>query len=452
MAFNLPTNNLSGSPAIDTTGATLQPTSASYLDTYSYAIKYEPHLVKDLYLTYGKGSITGFLRMNGQEDSYASDMVQHAEDVRLHTKISGVSVTGSTFTSPSAHNLRAGEVVKITDGTVWAQARVSSITSSTVFVCTNDNTGAFAFSGTVDVMPFSSRFKKGTSSFDLGNNWDPKFHQNYTHIIKETYDINESDMATVTWFKTPDGQDRWYNVEMEKTNTKFDNEVEMTMLLHNRVAATSATAVAGEPLGMKGVVQQIEERGNVCNDYIRSLADLDSLALIIKKQGDCREFTVWCDHNQMVLFNNFMAGANAAYASGGNYGTFGNDASMALKLDFQTAVRSGVTFHFTSWALLDNPSLLGSAKFNTSSPRYIILPTGLKDVSMNGVSVKKPYISALYRKAGNNDRKRKVEIFGLGGVNQKEDKMTANFLSECTNQVIGANQFFVGRSSATYYP
>jgi len=55
-----------------------------------------------------------------------------------------------------------------------------------------------------------------------------------------------------------------------------------------------------------------------------------------------------------------------------------------------------------------------------------------------------------YRVEGAVNRKRKIQIFGLGGTPQKADKMTANFLSEFTNQVIGANQFFVGRKGAYY--
>jgi hypothetical protein len=36
-------------------------------------------------------------------------------------------------------------------------------------------------------------------------------------------------------------------------------------------------------------------------------------------------------------------------------------------------------------------------------------------------------------------------------VLHKEDKMTANFLSEMTNQVVGANAYFIGRKGAAYY-
>jgi hypothetical protein len=53
------------------------------------------------------------------------------------------------------------DVVMISDGVKNAQAIVSSITSTTVFVVTNDAVGAFGFVGNVTVSAdFSSRFEK----------------------------------------------------------------------------------------------------------------------------------------------------------------------------------------------------------------------------------------------------------------------------------------------------
>jgi hypothetical protein len=62
-------------------------------------------------------------------------------------------------------------------------------------------------------------------------------------------------MAAKSWVMTPFGP-RWFNTEMERTGTLFDNKAELTVMLHNRVAATSASAVGCSPLGMKGVVNK----------------------------------------------------------------------------------------------------------------------------------------------------------------------------------------------------
>lgn len=450
MAFSLPTNNLSGIAVIDAPAGVIA-SQANFISTYDYVTQYQPELIPELHYRNGLGRITDFLRITAKESSYASDVITHQEIGRLHNIIKNVAVAGSTFTAPAAHNLRVGDVVKISDASgVMAQGRVSTVTSPTVFVLTNDAVGAFTFTGTVDIFPFSSRFLKGSAPFAQGHNWNPTPYSNYTHIIKETYEVNESDMAHQTWVMTPFGP-RWFNAEMERTGSLFDNEVEMTQILHQRAAATSATVVAGEAAGMKGVVQQVEERGNVANDYIQSIDDLSNIAFRLKQQGACREVTVWSDHAQMKFFRTICAGVNANFLNGGYYGSFMNSKEMALSLDFQSLTVDGVTFHFTAWRLLDDPTLLGSAKFLTSAPGYLIIPSGMTDVMENGMASKKGYISLRYRRDGNVDRKRKVQIFGLGGTPQKDDKMSAYFLSETTNQVIGANQYFVGSRNAAKY-
>lgn len=451
MAFDLRTNNLSGIALIDQPGGTIA-TQENFISTYDYAQLYMPELIPQLHYANGLGRITEFLKFASKEDSYASDQVEHMEINRLHNVLKNVAVVGSTFTSPTAHNLRVGDVVKISDGVIEAQGVVSTVTSATVFVLTNDlAAGNFSFAGNVDVIAdFSSRFQKGSSPFDKGKHWNPSPKYNYSHIIKETYEISESNMAHKNWVMTPNGP-RWFNTEMERTGTLFDNKVELTTILHNRVVAGSASATAGSALGMKGVVQQIEERGNVINDYITTVDHLSQIAFRAKQQGNCREFTVWADHKQMAYFRVLCAGVNASFVNGAHYGIFNNSMDMALKLDFSSILVDGVTFHFTPWRLLDDPTLLGSSKFLLTAPAFIIIPTGLTDVYENGEAKSKPYLSMRYRRDGNVDRKRKIQIFGLGGTPQKDDKMTANFLTEMTNQVIGANCYFVGRRGASYY-
>jgi hypothetical protein len=88
-------------------------TAANFIDPYSYAIQYQPELVPELHLKYGKGKITKFCALTGSEASYASDQVKHSEMGRLHTVSEGVSVAGDVFTSATPHNLRVNDVVMI---------------------------------------------------------------------------------------------------------------------------------------------------------------------------------------------------------------------------------------------------------------------------------------------------------------------------------------------------
>lgn len=450
-AFDLRTNNLTGVAVIDQPGGVVA-TDANFITLYDYAMQYQPELIKELHYANGKGSITGVLSLIAGEKTYASDVIQHAEMNRLHNKLKNVSVVGNVFTSPTAHNLRPNMVVKISDGVKETQAYVDSITSPTVFVALNDKAGTYNFVGTVDIAAdFSNRWDKGTGTFVKGRTWNPKTYKNYSQIIKERYDVNESDMAHNIWIQTPDGP-RWCNTEIERTNTLFDNIVEITHFFVERADDTADSTAAGVTQGMKGIIQQVEQYGNIANNYIQTLADLQNIAYRIKLQTDCREYTFWCDHTQMNYFNAICAGVNASFLNGAYYGAFNNDKEMAIALDFVSIYVSGVTFHFTSWKVLDDPTLMSGGKFATTGVAFLGVPMGKQTVMDPDTSEThtKPYLSIYNRVKGNVNRKRKVTIFGLGGTPQEEDKMSMLLLNESTNQVVGPNAFFVGRRG-TYY-
>ncbi|HQZ26466.1 MAG TPA: hypothetical protein PLD18_14295, partial [Flavobacterium sp.] len=145
------------------------------------------------------------------------------------------------------------------------------------------------------------------------------------------------------------------------------------------------------------------------------------------------------------------AGVNAAFLNGATYGSFPNGKEMALALDFVSIFVSGITFHFTSWKLLDDPTLMSGGKFDTTGIAYFGLPMGKQTVqNMEGGTESKPYLSIYNRVKGNVNRKRKATIFGLGGTPQEDDKMTMLLLNESTTQVVGANAFFVGRRGVVY--
>lgn len=137
MAFALKnTNILGGVSVVDQPGGTLA-TQENFITLYDYATQYQPELIPKLHLANGKGKITGFLRITGSEGTYAADTIQHKETGRLHNLLKNVVVTTpaantSIFTSPTPHNLRPKDRIKISDGVVEKQATVQSVTNSTV--------------------------------------------------------------------------------------------------------------------------------------------------------------------------------------------------------------------------------------------------------------------------------------------------------------------------------
>lgn len=447
MAFQLLDDNLTGFSIIDQPGG-VNATTANFIDPYDYATQYKPELIPRLHMANGLGKITGFCRITGQESTYESDQIQHAEENRLHNILKEVELDGTTFTSPTNHNLRVKQTIKISDGETEAQATVTAITSATVFEATNDAGVAFDLTGPVDIIAdFSNSWEKGSENFTVSRRWDPTFYKNYSHIIKEFYDVNGSDMVHCTWVTTPDGP-RWFNHEMMRTSNLFDNLVEMTHLFHERKAT-------GDARGLNGVIPQIETRGNIGNEYITDIEDLANIARRAKQQGTCREFTCWSDHQQMWYFDKMLAAVNSGQVNGSAatyFGAFNNSADMALKLGFTSVEVTGVTFHFTPWALLEDPTLMGNNKFLNTNIATLIVPTGSTYVQENGNTVEKPYLTLRYRSDANYNRKKEVKIFGPNGTAQVRDAQSVHYLTEMTNQVVGANNYFVVRRGNFFTP
>lgn len=437
---------LGTTPGVATSPSGQLQTSYNYISEYDYAMVYKPDLVMKLHPRYGNGLITGFCKITGSEKNYESDVVKHTEQGRLHQIVDGVTVTDDVFVSTEKHNLRVGDSIMISDGTVEAQADVVEVTSETEFVAANRASGAFPFAGVgtgaeVSLFAFSSDWAKGSEGFNTGRTWKPDHYENFTHTMKEYFDVAESDVAHVSWVQTPQG-DRWYSYDMERTRVLMQNKIELTHIFNRRAEAGSAAANAGKG-GMNGIIPQIKSRGNVGNGYIETIEQLDQITFRLKQQGAGNVYTVWCDQIQLNKFSTMLGNINRAFDAGANYGVFQNSAKMALHLDFHSFVRNGVTFHLTPWKLLDDPTLLGGTNFIDTSIACLFVPAGEKMVTENGATEAKPYISIRSRVGGGADRKLKTKIFGLFGTETRADKVQVEYISEQTNQVVGANEWLV---------
>lgn len=453
---NLLENNAIGLSVIDRP-AGVRRDSYSFMTTYDYTQKYKPEVIAELHYANGRGRIAGMLALLGMEGTYASDQVKHAEMLRLHNRITGATVTGggtgtATFDCTVNHNAQLNMMVLISDGIVQKQGYVSSITDANTFVAKSTDAAGFGFTGSsVDItVDFSNSWDKGTGTFITGNTWDPVFYENQSQIIKWRFDEAESDMAHDIWFETPDGP-RWTNTDIERSLTLFDNLVELTQFFGRQVEAGSAAAAAGAPIGMKGVVQIVEERGNVINGYLETKEDLQDMALRMVEQGiDDDDYIILGDMEQMNKFSDIAASVSPASVN--QYGTFPNGENMSIKLDFQHIKVSGKNFWFKPWKVLNDITILNGQKFDTTGIGYLAFPMGKKKVKdETGQVSQSPYMKALYRAKGDINRKRKVEIFGNGGTPQIDDKMTLSCLSESTVQLIGANGWFVGAKTSEYY-
>ncbi len=249
-------------------------------------------------------------------------------------------------------------------------------------------------------------------------------------------------MAHTVWVETPHG-DHWFNYDMDRTYNLMQNKIELTHLFMERAEAGSDAAAAGKG-GMNGIVPTCRGRANVGNGYITTLAEMDQIIFRLQKQGNCSSYTVWCDSQQLVHFTEMLATENKWADTGANYGTFRNSPQMAVYLDFQTFVRQGITFHLCPWRVLIDPTLDGGSQFDVTSVACLFVPDGQKTV-MNDDRDKEdmPYFMVRYRKSAHIDRRLRTKILGLPGNEIDEDQMQVQHIAEQTNQVIGANEWYL---------
>lgn len=454
MAFALKTNTTLGNPSLVSPSGQLA-TAANYIDPYTYAMQYTPDLLGKIHLQKGKGKLLPFCAITGSLMPFASDEVRHAELGELHQAHTGATRSTNTFTTATDHNFRVGDTILLSDGTIENQAVVDSITSSTVFVALNKKNAAWAIGTTgITAVKFSNIWGKGEGNFTQGREDNPVYRTNYPHILKDFYSENESDMAHTTWVKAPQypGGEGWFNVELARFEDAYDNYIELTHLLHERAETSSAAVSAGYQKGMKGLVQQVEEYGNIGTELITDIEELSTIAFRIKQQGGATEYNWWKDHAQLAAFRQMLAGVNAHYATGGNYGTFKNDAETALKLGFKSVYIDGITFHCSELRTLDEPQILGSAQLANTSIQSLMIPNGEKSIMEQGNVYSKPYLTIRYRQMGGINRYKKTKFFGGPyGTPHKTDTMEMHIETEQTNQVIGANQYFVFRRGTGIY-
>jgi|TARA_Y100000310_G_C20704425_1_gene834143 hypothetical protein len=454
MAFTLKDNNILGTGSLTSPSGQLA-TAANYIDPYTYAMQYEPDLLGEVHLQKGKGKLLPFCSITGSLLPFASDEVRHAELGDLHEAFTGVARATNSFTTASNHNLRVGEEILISNGTIENIAIVDEITSSTVFVALSAEDAGYTVGTTgLSFIKTGNIWGKGEENFTQGREDNPEFISNYPQIIKDFYSENESDMAHHVWVKAPQypGGEGWFNIELARTEDAYDNLIELTHLLHRRAGSSSDAVAAGYQRGMKGIVQQVEERGNIGTETITDIEELSDIAFRIKQQGGAMEYNWWTDHTQLAAFRNMLSGVNAHYATGSFYGTFQNKPEMALSLGFKSVYIDGITFHTSELKTLDNPQLLGAENLKNTSIQSLMIPNGEANVLEQGNQYSRPYLTIRYRQMGGINRYKKTKFFGgVYGTDHKKDTFEMHVKTEMTNQVIGANKWFVFRRGAGIY-
>jgi hypothetical protein len=426
---------------------TVLPTN--YISLFDFTSQYSPDVHDELAQIYGKQSVSGFLYMLGAESSMASDKSIWTEEGRLHTVYNDVARAGVTFTK-AGHIFRVNETVHISDGAVSRRGIITSISGNTFDVAPYKSAGFTALGTTaLTVFVYGSEFRKGTGGMVGGLETDFTILENKPIILKDMYEVSGSEASSIGWVKTQEGGYLWYLQSEKDTRRRWEDRMELAMLLGQKSEAGSAAEAAGFG-GTEGLFDAIKDRGNGFEGIPSTIAEWDTIVKRFDAQGKISDNMIYADRDLSIGIDNMLSTVNASYAGGLNYGMFNNDENMALNLGFKGFTRGTYNFFKTDWKLLNDPTLLGAVQAGAGKVRGISIPVGEKEVyegSYNGQGsgdkITVPFLQCKYRSAGGEDRKYKTWVLGtVGGVHTNDnDKMEVHHLSERMLNVVGANNF-----------
>ena len=216
-----------------------------------FTSQYLPDVYEKEFEKYGNRSVSSFLRMVGAEMPFASDVIQWAEQGRLHLAVTGATRSADVITS-AAHPFRVNQTVVITDGDgTQEKALITGVTTDTFTVASYENVALAAALDTtgLKVFAFGAEFKKGTAGM-AGSLEAPKdILTNNPIIIKDKYEVNGSDMAQIGWIEvtTENGATGylWYLKSEHETRLRFEDYLELSLIEGRPAADSSGAAIAG---------------------------------------------------------------------------------------------------------------------------------------------------------------------------------------------------------------
>jgi len=466
--------------------------------------QYLPEVYEAEVERYGNRTLNGFLRMVGAELPMTSDQVIWSEQNRLHVAYSSVTqaggagaatltfVTGGATTVQNAifpndtivvMNPATGVAVK---GIVGASANNAALTLATItaYPFQANNWDALTVGATnLKMFVYGSIFAKGTvgataqgiagaaSVVGSVKSIQPTFTQfaNQPVIIKDSFQINGSDMAQIGWVDvaTEDGTSGylWYLKSESETRLRFDDYLEMAMVEGELAAAAAGvnfanssvnvpgfTAAAGTAVahGTQGLFAAITARGNIMAGFSggTGISDFDQVLKNLDTQGAIEENMLFLNRDLDLDFDDMLGQVSAGIAGGVAYGLFENSQDMALNLGFSGFRRGSYDFYKTSWKYLNDASTRGGVA--VSGIEGVLIPAGTSTVydQQLGTNIRRPFLHVRYRASQTEDRRYKNWITGSAGgaYTTALDAMQVNWLSERCLVTQAANNFVLFQS------
>ncbi len=468
------------------------PVSSNYINNFDFLNQYLPDTYEKEFERYGNRTISSFLRMVGAEMPSNSDLIKWTEQGRLHTKYVQVGTAAAVAAGAVTLPLIVNDALNIAGTTTSATGGIALRNNQTVMLVWNNGAGSNkAIVSNVDtaagtftanlyeaagsaaattvggndltVFIYGSEFNKGDAGMSGSLEADDWIFDNKPIILKDTYEVNGSDMAQIGWVEvtTENGAAGylWYLKSEHETRLRFDDYLETAMI---EAVPAEAASGAGDLLqgtavgasladlnGSDGIFYVVNSRGNVwAGGNPTTLADFDTVISRLDKQGSIEENVLFVNRDFGFDIDDMLAAQNSYGAGGTSYGLFDNDEEMALNLGF-TGFRRGYDFYKTDWKYLNDPTMRGdlSSVAGSGAVNGLLVPAGSTTVydQVLGKNAKRPFLHVRYRASETEDRRYKSWITGSAGGAQTSDidKMQVNFLSERAVCTLGANNFVI---------
>lgn len=471
--------SIAASPGVFITPSSVKATlPTNYITDFNFLSQYLPDTYEQEFERYGNRSIASFLRMVGAELPSNSDMIKWAEQGRLHTKYTGVFVTGAVASGEQTfdigtgtHVFRKGQTVILSSASAnkLEKGIITAITSDQFTVAYYSATSPGFANPTTDVIAFvyGSEFRKGTEGMEGSNESQDQYFDNKPIIIKDKYSVSGSDMAQVGWVEvtTENGAAGylWYIKSEHETRLRFEDYLEMAMVEGVPAAVGSGAAASGvlgtggvapaypagstlaAAAGTQGMFNAIETRGNIWSGgNPTALSDFDSIVQRLDKQGAIAENALFLNRQFSFDIDDMLAAQNSYGAGGTSFGLFDNSEEMALNLGF-SGFKRGYEFYKTDWKYLNDATLRGGLV--GGNVNGVLVPAGTMNVydQVLGKNARRPFLHVRYRASETEDRRYKTWMTGSAGgaATSTLDAMEVHFLSERALCTLGANNFFL---------
>jgi hypothetical protein len=453
--------------------------------------QYLPEVYESEVERYGNRTLNGFLRMVGAEMPMTSDQVIWSEQNRLHVAYNNVTqATATTLTFVTGGATTVSNAIYPND-TVVVMSPTTGVTVKCI-VGRSDNNGAgtlatitaypfqaanlagFGGAANLKMFVYGSVFAKGTvqalgqgatgaagAAAGSVKSIQPSFTQfaNQPIIIKDSFQINGSDMAQIGWVEvaTEDGTSGylWYLKSESETRLRFDDYLEMAMVEGELAAAgggftanqasVNGFSAAVNAHGSQGLFAAIQARGNIMAGFSggTGISDFDQVLKNLDTQGAIEENMLFLNRDLDLDFDDMLGQISAGQSGGTAYGLFENSEDMALNLGFSGFRRGSYDFYKTSWKYLNDASTRGGVQ--VSGIEGVLIPAGTSTVydQQLGTNIRRPFLHVRYRASQTEDRRYKNWITGSAGgaYTTSLDAMQVNWLSERCLVTQAANNF-----------